>query len=324
MGDASPFHPGERAVQARAGVREAAERLGRAMFRDAMPDPHRELFEKLRWLVLGGADADGQVWASVVTGAPGFVATPDPRTLVIDGALSGDDPLRGGIAVGSALGVLGIELETRRRNRANGLVTRIDLGGPGRGFAIGVRQSFGNCPRYIHTRAVTASTEPPGAVTVEGARLSDGAADQLRRADTLFVATVSADPTGADPFEGADVSHRGGRPGFVRVAYDGDGTTVSLPDFPGNNAFDTLGNLAVDPRAGVAVLDPATGDLLQLTGVADVEWRSDAVPGVDRVLRFRPTGGRWRRSAVPLRWTGGEASPHSGKMGDWPRDTTGG
>ena len=61
---------------------------------------------------------------------------------------------------------------------------------------------------------------------------------------------------------GADISHRGGRPGFVRV----DGDVLTIPDFRGNRYFNTLGNLIAEPRASLLFVDFETGDLLQLQG----------------------------------------------------------
>src|SRR3546814_14766932 len=66
--------------------------------------------------------------------------------------------------------------------------------------------------------------------------------------------------------QGADVSHRGGRPGFVRVTEDDGRSVLTIPDFSGNQFFNTLGNIAINPRAGLLFVDFATGDLLTLTG----------------------------------------------------------
>ena len=41
-----------------------------------------------------------------------------------------------------------------------------------------------------------------------------------------------------------DISHRGGRPGFVRV----DGDVLTIPDFRGNRYFNTLSNLLLEQR----------------------------------------------------------------------------
>lgn len=148
-GAASPFHAGEQALQTRTGVRERAERAGRRMIRDFMPDEHRALFEALPYVVIGSLDARNRPWASLLAGRPGFMRTPDARTLAIGARPPAGDPLAAHLAPGAPLGVLGIELATRRRNRANGTVIAAERAG----FAVSVRQSFGNCPQYIQARA---------------------------------------------------------------------------------------------------------------------------------------------------------------------------
>ena len=78
-----------------------------------------------------------------------------------------------------------------------------------------------------------------------------------------------------------DVSHRGGKPGFVRVGDDG---TLTIPDFVGNFLFNTLGNLLLNPRAGLVIADFGTGDMLFLSGVTEIVWSGPE----DRELRRRP------------------------------------
>jgi len=145
----SPYHAGEQAVQARAGVRERAERAGRRMIRDFMPDQHRELFERLPYLLVGSIDDRGRPWASILVGWPGFIATPDARTMTIAARPAPGDPLAVNLRPGAPVGLLGIELDTRRRNRMNGTVTGVGAGS----FSVRVGQSFGNCPQYIQARA---------------------------------------------------------------------------------------------------------------------------------------------------------------------------
>ncbi len=140
----SPFHPGEQQVQERLGVRERMEAAGRHVLRNAMPQQHRDFFAHLPFLVLGTVDDDGQPWASIAAGAPGFLSTPDERTLRV----AAPPPLGAFLRDGGDIGALGIDFATRRRNRANGLVR---APGPA-GFDIAVIQSFGNCPKYIQAR----------------------------------------------------------------------------------------------------------------------------------------------------------------------------
>jgi ferredoxin-NADP reductase len=93
-----------------------------------------------------------------------------------------------------------------------------------------------------------------------------------------------------------------------------------VPDFTGNFFFMTLGNLQLNPRAGVLFIDFETGDLLSLTGTAEVLWQGDdvqAFDGAERAWRFRVDAG-WRlRDALPLRWALRDPAPHSLITGTW-------
>ncbi|HYG88024.1 MAG TPA: pyridoxamine 5'-phosphate oxidase family protein [Azospirillum sp.] len=307
--EASPFHSGERDLQERAGVRDWAEQAGRRGIREAMPDQHRELFAKLPFLIVGALD--GQDWprATILAGEPGFVRSPDPRTLVIDGQPAAGDPLHGRLTVGAPVGLLGIQLETRRRNRMNGTIVAADDGG----VTVRVEQSFGNCPQYIQAREPTATGRLPLPIArEEGALLSSQARSLVARADTFFIATAAP--------AGVDVSHRGGHPGFVRVDEEDGRTVLTAPDFRGNFFFNTLGNLALNPRAGLLFIDFFSGTLLSLTGEAEVVWDGpelEAFAGAERLLRVRVAGGVVLTDAVPLRWSAPEPAPELARIGTW-------
>ncbi|MCY1009411.1 pyridoxamine 5'-phosphate oxidase family protein [Nannocystis pusilla] len=232
----------------------------------------------------------------MVEGAPGFVHSPDPRTLRIDALPGADDPASAGITVGAALGCLGIELPTRRRNRVNGRVRARDA----EGLTMAVEASFGNCPQYIQTRTpVEVVREAAPAERLTG--LDEAARVAITTADTFFVASY-VDEDGDPARRGVDVSHRGGRPGFVRV----DGEVLTIPDFAGNLFFNTLGNLLVNPRAGLVFVDFERGDLLQVSGptelvlageeLAQLEGRSDC--GECGRSRWCAGAGRWRRAGA--------------------------
>lgn len=292
------FHAGERKLQTRAGVRDKLEVIGRHAIRDAMPDEHRLLFERLPHIVVGARDADGRPWATMLTGRPGFVRTPDARTLTIAALPAGDDPFAPALAVGAPVGLLAIEFATRRRNRANGRIAGVGDGG----FRVAVEESFGNCPKYIVPRELApAPRDAGGAVSAEGPRLSDHARSIVAAADTFFIATVAQDGIG-----GADVSHRGGPPGFVTVGEDGGRTVLSVPDYSGNAFFNSFGNLETDDRAGLLFVDFASGDALSLTGRATVTWTTEGREwsqrgGTGRTLAFTVERGRLRPGAVALR-----------------------
>jgi predicted pyridoxine 5'-phosphate oxidase superfamily flavin-nucleotide-binding protein len=314
-----PFHPGEEALQARAGVRDEIEALGQRIIRDHMPDQHRALFSELPMVLVGSLDERDRPWASVLVGEPGFLRSPDPRTLIIESVPPNGDPLAAALVPGAPLGLLGIQLETRRRNRMNGTISEVHEGG----FSVQVVQSFGNCKKYIQSRELLfAAADRSKAAPAEsiGSSLPARAASLVANADTFFIATSSPGARGGKAPFGIDVSHRGGRPGFVRVT-EKDGTAVlSFPDFVGNDLFNTLGNLMLDPRAGLVFVDFEAGDLLQLTGDARVEWGAtpiEAFPGVDRFVHLRVHEGRFTQNAIALRWSPAELARELVATGRW-------
>jgi predicted pyridoxine 5'-phosphate oxidase superfamily flavin-nucleotide-binding protein len=286
------FHEDELRAQALAG-----QQAGRAAIRPFMPEQHRAFFPLLPYLFTATLDAAGGPMASMLWGPAGFVHSPDPATLRLDALPAAEDPAAPGFAAGSPIGLLGLDLSTRRRNRANGRVAARD----GTGITVAVEQSFGNCAQYIQTRTATPHTRP--AQAVEAVSALDSAARRLiEAADTFFVASRSRTGLGGG---GLDVSHRGGRPGFVAV----QGDTLVVPDFRGNRFFNTLGNLLGDPRAGLLFVDFAAGDLLQLQGTVTIDWNGGDVAGAQRSWRIAVERG-WRRpGALPFDWTFGEYAP---------------
>ena len=263
----SPFHAGEQKIQSLAGVRDRMELRGRAVIRDYMPEQHRAFFAALSFMVVGLADQSGHPWATTLSGPPGFMNSPDKNLLAIRAWLDPGDPLHSCIRDGAPVGGLGIELSTRRRNRING---RIENCIAGEGFSIRVQQSFGNCPKYIQARNEQPRPHSEPAPECRTASdLGDNEVSFIAKADTFFIASRSARLDQTESSQGLDVSHRGGRPGFVRVISPNE---LCFPDFSGNLLFNTLGNLEVDARAGLLFIDFRSGRMLHIVGRARICW----------------------------------------------------
>lgn len=310
--DTSRFHAGELRAQARAGVREDFASRAGAVIRDHMPDQHRQFFSELPFFFLGALDATGQPWATVLAGEPGFITAPDARTLRIAGGLLPGDPLQGQLLPRRHVGGLGLVPATRRRNRVNGVIEAAD----GEVLRIAVLQSFGNCPQYIQQRRPhpEAPRTPPLVLRAPGLSAQDR--DLVEHADTFFIASANLDAR-AGAARGVDVSHRGGRPGFVHVAADG---TLLAPDFMGNFFFNTLGNLEEYARAGLLFVDFDKGDLLHLAVEAEIIWDGPLVAafeGAERVLRFRVREVVRNVGALPFRWSVSQPAAQLTRTGDW-------
>lgn len=308
------FHEGECAAQERIGVREKMSGVGPHAIRDFMPDQHREFFARLPFVIVGTVDGEGRPWASVLANPPRFIESPHPRKLTIHARPLTADPLADTLALDAPIGLLGIEPHTRRRNRMNGIIERITENG----FGVRVSQSFGNCPKYIQARRPEYVSGCAVAKVTECTGLSDEAVRQLiLRADTFFIATAYPvdKRDAAAPAHGVDVSHRGGKHGFVHV---GDDNFLTVPDYAGNQFFNTIGNLLVNPRAGLLFIDFKTGDLLYLAVDAEIIWEGEqlnAFAGAQRLLRFRVGAVRHVEASLPLRWGPVQISPFLEQLG---------
>jgi predicted pyridoxine 5'-phosphate oxidase superfamily flavin-nucleotide-binding protein len=301
------FHEDEAKAQALAGH----QRPGRVAIRPFMPDQHREFFALLPCLFVATPDADGWPMASVLTGEPGFVQSPGPATLDIGALPASDDPAAPTFVAGTEIGLLGLDFTTRRRNRANGRLVAIDVAIDKGGLTVAIAQSFGNCPQYIQTREPSPSAAA-GAPVERLDRLDDAARALIAASDTFFVASRSR--SGIDG-GGLDMSHRGGRPGFVGVI----GDMLAIPDFRGNRFYNTLGNLLGDPRAGLLFIDFASGDILQLQGRAAIDWdpEGNGPAGAERLWRVEIARAWRRRGAFPFTWRFGDFAPTTLATGTW-------
>jgi ferredoxin-NADP reductase/predicted pyridoxine 5'-phosphate oxidase superfamily flavin-nucleotide-binding protein len=307
----SPWHAGEKAIQERVGVAERMEVHGQKVIRDYMPDQHREFYHQLPFIIAGAVDDQGRPWATLLEGAEGFVTSPDPKSLLLDSQPDSQDPAASGLQAGHAIGLLGIELHTRRRNRMNGILQPVD----GAQLSVAVEHSFGNCPQYIQKREWNRDEQrySQRAPREDFIELNDELAAIIGNADTFFVASYVQHEDGQ---RSVDVSHRGGRPGFVKVT----GNRLTIPDYAGNLHFNTLGNLQVNPQAGLLFVDFVSGDVLQLHGRTEIHFDSPllaAFEGAERLWTLDVQSAVLRRSALAIRWNFQEFSPTSLMTGTW-------
>jgi len=308
----SPFHAGKVAIQTQLGVAERMAQFGSRVVRDYLPEQHRTFYAQLPFLVVATVDDNGCPWASLLEGRPGFVHSPAPTRLDFNHGLSADDPAAVGWRDSSAVGILGIELHSRRRNRVNGVLGRNTQGR----MQLEVEHAFGNCPQYIQARGIDFALEPGSQCASEylqGEALTAEVEAFISAADTFFVASYLDH---ADGRRSVDASHRGGKPGFVRVL----GQRLSIPDYAGNLHFNTLGNLLLNPRAGPLFVDFASGEVLQLSGRVALDFAAEELKffqGAERLWHLDVE--RWvlRRGALALRGDAGWRSMNSDLTGSW-------
>ncbi len=296
----SIYHSGERKIHAEAGAVEAAANLGR-MVLPVIAHLYVDFIQSQQYVFIGAADNQGMAWGSILSGKPGFMQVMDEQTLRIDALPDEQDPVNRNFREGTEIGLLLVDFSTRRRLRVNGTVVMEK-----EGFSVRTRQVYANCPRYIQSR----NCDSGGTVSVsprlmrQATSLDTEYRAWIGQADTFFIASYH-------PEGGADVSHRGGYPGFVQIV---DDETIIWPDYNGNGMFNTLGNIVENPACGLLFLDFEKGGILQMSGSAEIirdSARADLFPGAERIVEFRIKSIIETRNATNLRWSFIEYSPYN-------------
>ena len=301
----APYHEGELQVQERVGVLSEGAQNSRVI-QDSIIKGALRFINQLPMAVFGSLDREQNLWASVFLGRPGFMQAEDERTVTFDLAEmmpAPHDPFWTNTQTNQQVGMLAIELASRRRMRINGKVTKES----DNGLTLHVEEAYPNCPKYIQRRHVSTplnAFDRTQSTSVQGNVLGPAQQAIITQADTFFVAS-------AHPERGVDASHRGGHPGFVQILND---HTLRIPDYIGNSMFNTLGNFTVNPRAGLIFLDFESGRTLQLTGRPEILYDMEDIPDV--------TGGtrrywllhidRWLETTQsPMSWEFLDASPYN-------------
>jgi predicted pyridoxine 5'-phosphate oxidase superfamily flavin-nucleotide-binding protein len=296
------YHEGEIAVQTRAGVREKSARIGKSI-QPIIPVAAQEFLNSQPMAVLTSLDPIGKVWASLLVGDPGFMRAANERTIEINAMPVEGDPLRENLNANPTIGMIVIEFATRRRMRINGTA---EIGQDSK-ICVHTNQVYANCPKYIQARTwelIATNSDVPVGVQ-RSSELTETQQLMIKNADTFF---ISSHHEG-----GADASHRGGNPGFIKVV---DGSRLVFPDYSGNTMFQTLGNLNVNPNCGLLFIDFEMGSTLQLTGTAKIIWDLERIQefhGAERIIEVQVNEIIQISRSKHLRWEFPNFSPFNPK-----------
>ena len=307
------FHQGELLIQAESGVDQRIHKMGNKLIRDHIIDQHKEFFEHLSYVFIALHDEYGRPWVSVVQGDSGFIDSPDQKTLNISGEVIAKEALCLQTHNDMPIGIVGLDLSNRRRNRLNG---NLNAGSRDDFLSISVAHSFGNCPKYIQVRDFISSfrqgiSEQQQGVQQHFCEFSEHDINLITQADTLFIA--SSEKPGGD----LDVNHRGGKPNFVHVE---NNKQFWFNDYPGNNYFQTFGNIHIHSNIGLMFIDFDSGDLLLMSGKAHLEKAQNVDDQQDgnsqfiaRRCYFALDRGLRVKQAIKGTWSSAELSPFLGK-----------
>ena len=280
------FHSGELAAQAHAGVHEEIEKLAAKFIRPIFIQQHQEFFNQLPFIVVAAYDENGLPWVTLLAGRPGFITFDDEQHLRIASQPVKGDALQHSLRAGNPLGVIGLAYETKRRNRANGVLVETDQ----QSLLFKVSQSYGNCPQYIATKNWHFNPPSFAPQVQESSQLTAHMKQWIETSDSFYIGSSNRSYMTSDGVKthcDMDASHRGGDAGFVKVVSESE---LVIPDYSGNNFFNTIGNIILNPKVGLLFIDFETGDLLQITAHAKIEWESvepSQHPLAQRLIKFQ-------------------------------------
>ncbi len=280
------WHQGELAVQQKAGTDKRMAEIGGKFIREFMPQQHRDFFQSLSMIFIGYSDYYSGINAGIFFGALNFIQSPSASELVINTQYSLGNMSKEDLNVGDRVGLLGIEFNTKRRNRINGIITDISQ----KSIRIKVLQSYGNCPKYIQTKTFIGNVDYGEFTSTIATQLNDTHRAIISNADTFFIASSFNDGQNLNN-RGADISHRGGDSGFVTINAQGQ---LLVDDYRGNGFFNTLGNLFNNPSACLLFCDWHRGHAIQINVTSETIWNADnededeGTTGAERTLCFTP------------------------------------
>ena len=248
------YHKGEIALQKRfggAGIAHKASRIiTNKIVKGAIPFVENQTF-----VIVSSKDDNGNIWTSLLIGKSKWISANEEGKIrfFLDKICSpNSDIFFKNVKENHQVGMIVIDLGTRRRYRINGQIQLNDLY-----FDLIIQEAYPNCPKYIQRRipSFTDKTQQTVAAT-QGSNLTEAQKAWITQSDTFFVGSQSNHGF-------LDASHRGGAAGFIEILENG---ALKIPDYVGNSMYNTLGNLLEVPQAGLLFIDFKQGNVLQLTG----------------------------------------------------------
>ncbi|WP_281986923.1 pyridoxamine 5'-phosphate oxidase family protein [Aquimarina aggregata] len=273
------FHKGELEIQRKYNISHDPA-LSERLLKDHIIDRLIPFIEHQSTAIVSTTDTYGNVWASMLIGDEGLIKVRTPKQIDVHlNRLKSTQKeiLFKNLRQESNIGVLFIDTATRSRYRVNGHATLSSDK-----IEITISEAYPNCPKYIQQRVPVFSKETSGLgiAGTKGEVLNDFHRQWISTADTFFLGSMNANGD-------MDASHRGGDTGFVEILEDG---TLKIPDYIGNNLFNTLGNFVQVPKAGLLFMDFEKGHSLQLSG--DTELIFDREETMD-LQKTMGTGRYW-------------------------------
>jgi len=168
-------------------------------------------------------------------------------------------------------------------------------------LVVQITQSLGNCPKYLNKKRIESYPNAKPRLVSDEPLLTEAAINHVHSADMFFIASRGP--------EDMDCNHRGGPPGFIRVQQpsgpsEPQCSVIVWPEYSGNNLYQTLGNIVYDPKIGIVIPDFTTGNVLYLSGHAEILLNQAATTVIQKTklaVRFTISSARFVHDGLTFR-----------------------
>ena len=273
------FHDGQLAVQKIAGEEEIAKQRI-PMILNSLHPRSIPFIEHQVLAFLGSEDSNEEIWLSLIVGERGFIKAPSLKEIIFDKSKivsNREDIFFKNIELKPTVGLLFHEAERRARYRAWGVARN-----NGNQLSFDIRMGYPSCPKHIQREIieVVEDSKTTSSKYKKGTILGKLEKEWIIKAHTFFIATQTKKGD-------IESSHRGGDPGFIEIQENG---LLRVPDYLGNSMFSTLGNIYQNPKAALLFVDYNTGETLQLSGNAELQFDQNSK---DDLYKSGETGRFW-------------------------------
>jgi uncharacterized protein len=251
----SVYHDGERYIQEQMGVRDKSDSLSSMIYHE-MPVVAAQFLESLNFAVVTFSTSNQELFSSVLFDINSFITILHTKEIVINLEKSSFIPDNILGEKNLNIGLLGLEFENRMRIRVNGKGKIED----NKLFLV-IDEVYSNCPKYINDRKIVGKVDFfNDSILDKYTTLVNECKKIIENSDTFFIATNHEN-------KGSDISHKGGKKGFLKIISP---TQLEFDDFPGNNMYNTLGNIYTNPNISILIVDFASNDILHINGHAKI------------------------------------------------------
>jgi len=249
------FHEGEYHIQETMGVRKDSDALS-SMIQNKLPFIAKGFLRELKFCVLTLSIKEDDIYSATVYNDSGFIDILDDSTILINLNKKSYIPPSYLKNNDLTIGFLGIDFEQAMRIRVNGKAKILN-----NKILLSINEAYANCPKYIKKRIhVESKNKPLFQHIIKNNTITKEFKDVLSNTDTFFLASLHKK-------KGADISHKGGKEGFVKVI---SSTKLQFTDMPGNNLFNSLGNIHINSSVNLLFIDFINNDTYLFIGNASI------------------------------------------------------